>query len=77
MSEALRKKDRKWLAHIGVMSAPGPGMYRGDRCDLVPHGPADRLYKRGLIDILTVTNMSHKDRWIITDAGRAELERTP
>lgn len=74
MANNLRKKDAKWLDHIRSASSPGSGMYVGLQCDLVPDGASDRLYRAGYILTESPHNPVHKDRFVITPAGRAALQ---
>jgi len=69
----MRAKDRKWLEHIETSSRIGSGMYPGTPCDFVPNGPANRLYRLGYISTFLPHNPVHKERWIISDEGRAAL----
>jgi len=73
MGEPMRKKDARWLGFIKAASSPGSGMYSGLQTDMVPAGAADRLYKLGYILRNSPHNPAHKDRFVITDAGRAAL----
>lgn len=67
--DKLRNKDRKWL-EIASFST---GMYPDIQCDIIPSGPTDRLRKAGLIELYMPHNGAHKDRWTITQEGRAAL----
>ena len=69
---AIRIKDLKWLESIRSAS-DGGGMYPGTPCDLVPDGPARRLYSMGLIQTFIPHNSIHKERWEISNEGRAAL----
>lgn len=69
----MKKKDRKWLELIGMSNSV---MYPGIQCDTIPTSPADRLRKAGFIDLYMPHNGAHKDRWMITAEGRAELNQT-
>jgi hypothetical protein len=73
--EGLRKKDRKWLQSIEIMSGAGGRMYSGERVDFVPTGVADRLHKRGFIEMTIPHNPAHKERWVITESGRSEVRQ--
>lgn len=73
--QAMRAKDRRWLERIRL-STDGSGMYPGTPCDLVPNGPARRLYALGFLETFSPHNPVHKERWIISSAGRAALPKT-
>jgi hypothetical protein len=69
----MNKKLRKWLETVEICSRPGSGMYRGIQCDVVPSSPALKLERAGFIERFMPHNPVHKDRWIITEEGRAAL----
>jgi hypothetical protein len=69
----LSKKQRKWLEHIDLASKASSGMYRGERCDFVPFKAASVLEKHGFVSLEIPHNPVHKERWVITDEGRAAL----
>ena len=71
--QVTRAKDRAWLEKIKICSSRGSGMYPGLQCDLVPSAPAYRLYRLGYILTFIPHNHAHKERWIISDEGRAAL----
>jgi hypothetical protein len=65
----MKTKDRKWLLLCDGQS----GMYPGIQQDVVPNSVASRLHRDGLIRAYIPHNGAHKDRWVITDAGRVAL----
>ncbi len=67
----IRKKDRKWLEEIRLTTDTPPGMYAGLSIDLLPPTVARRL--SAFILSSPPHNPIHKDRWIITEAGRRAL----
>ena len=73
MSDLMRRKDARWLDHIKVASSPGSGMYIGMQSDMVPAAAADRLSKLGYVVTNFPHNSAHKERLVITDAGREAL----
>jgi hypothetical protein len=67
----MRKKDRKWLEEIQRATDAPPGMYAGMSVALLPHTVARRL---GAFIISSAPhNPIHKDRWVISEAGRKAL----
>lgn len=71
----LRDKQINRLLEIQrYTDSPGVGMYPGIRQDLVPGKVTESLRKLGLIDHFVPHNPVHKDRWVITPAGRAALK---
>lgn len=73
----MRKQDRRWLERVAMESNASGPMYAGMRADFLPSGPSGRLRKAGLIRSESPHNPVHKDRWVITDAGRMALEQSP
>jgi hypothetical protein len=73
MTGHLSKKHRKWLEHIELASKASSGMYRGAPCDFVPFKAASVLEKHGFVTLEIPHNPVHKERWVITDDGRAAL----
>lgn len=72
MAVSLRDKDRRWLQEVADLTDNrGGSMYPGMHADVMPPTVAKRL--RGLIDVYEPHNMAHKNRWIITTAGRHAL----
>jgi len=65
----MKNKDRKWLLLCDGQS----GMYPGIQQDVVPKSVARRFVHDGLIRAYLPHNGAHKDRWVITDAGRSAL----
>jgi hypothetical protein len=65
----MNNKDRKWL----LLCDGQAGMYPGIQQDVVPRSTASRLVHEGLIRAYMPHNGVHKDRWVITDAGRSAL----
>jgi hypothetical protein len=76
MIERLSRKERKWLEHIEIMSRPTGAMYDGDRVDFVPRKIGSRFHRLGFVELFTPYNPDHKERWIITDKGRAALQES-
>lgn len=74
----IRKKDREWLDQVREWTDHPPGMYRGMRVDHLPDSVAYRLRtrRRHLIRLFVPENPAHKDRWVITRAGRKLLEES-
>lgn len=72
---ALRgKKAQKTLEHIGLMSGVA-GMYPGVRTEDVSRKVGYRLYQEGLIRLFIPHNPAHKERWVITEAGRNAMSQ--
>lgn len=71
----MRIKDRKWLTEIQQLTDHSGGMYPGMHYDLLPPTVAQRL--GGFIETYIPHNPIHKDRFIITEKGRAALQETP
>lgn len=71
MEQVIRKKDLKWLQHIGMSCTT---MYDGLRVDFLPSGPAHRLYSKGLIRTEIPHNPVHKERWVLTERGQEVLQ---
>lgn len=76
MSMALNKQQRNWLKTIEMSSAPSMSMYPGMHTDAVPNNPARHLEADGYIERYVPHNPAHKDRWVITDAGRRALRQS-
>lgn len=68
----MNKQQRHWLKTIEMCSATG-GMYPGVQQDVVPNNPAKHLHRDGYIEGFIPHNPVHKERWVITAAGRAAL----
>lgn len=69
----LSPKARKWLDLIAVSSRPSGSMYRGQIVDLVPPKFARAFERSGWVDREIPHNPVHKERFVITEAGRAAL----
>lgn len=65
----MKNKDRKWL----MLCDGQAGMYPGIQHDRIPPSVSHRLYVQGMIRSYVPSNFAHKERWVITDAGRAAL----
>lgn len=70
----MRKQDRKWLEEIQRTTDAPRGMYAGLSIDLLPHTVATRL--GAFILSSPPHNPIHKDRWVISEAGRRALAVT-
>jgi len=62
-------RDEKWLSLCDGTA----GMYPGIQQDRIPTSVSHRLYTQGLITAYVPRNFDHKERWVITDAGRRAL----
>ena len=76
MKPAMNKQQRNWLKTIEMCSGPSSSMYPGLQTDAVPSNPARHLESDGYIERYVPHNPVHKDRWVITDTGRAALRQT-
>ena len=72
----LTTQDRKWLDLIRMASTRSRGSL-GERDDLLPPKVLRRLERAGFVDRITPHNPVHKDRIVITEAGREALAANP
>lgn len=70
----LSDKLRRTLREVRDCTDNPPGMYPGLTFDMSP-AQLRKLRKLGLVEWFTPHNPVHKDRAVITRAGRAALER--
>lgn len=69
-SMPLGKKRLKWLR---LAASDDGGMYPGVHADMAP-GVFGALAKMGFVTRYVPHNPAHKDRYVITDSGRAKLD---
>lgn len=68
----IGKKRLRWLREASYEN--NGGLYPGARADLAP-GVFRDLEKLGWVRLYTPHNPAHKDRYVITEAGREALAR--
>ena len=64
--------QRKWLELV-AMSSGGGSMYAGQRQDLIPPKVARWMEREGVVHLEVPRNPSHKERFVISQAGRDAL----
>lgn len=75
MSDQIGKKALRALERIQTATDSLASMYPGEPNKFVSWKIASGLRKRGYIQTFIPHNPVHHERWVITERGRAALEK--